>query len=1614
MSLMHRNRKIIALFFLQVFLFQTVGLNIAYALTSGPTQPEVQSFQPAGTTEMVDLFTGDFGYNIPLLELPGPNGGYPFNLSYQSGIGMDQEASWVGLGFNLNPGAITRQMRGLPDEFNGDEVYTKMSIEPSVTVGLGAGVGAEIFGGSASLGIGFSVSQNNYTGFGYSIDGSLGFQQAVGSGMTGGIGLNVSLNPKEGIGVSPSLSLGGKLGEFGLTGGYHSKQGFTNISLSHSHNYGLTRNFKMVNRDAITSSASNGTTVSSSLSMSHPGYTPQISMPMKNLNLSATFKIGGAWWGIFGSAYVRGFYNEQRLKNDKKIVKTDAYGYLYYQNAGTDDMLDFNREKDGMVTKESPNLGIPSQTYDIYSVTGQGMQAMYRPVRNDLGVMHDPTTTSISLGFAAGVDVAPAISHVGVNLDFNHSKSESGLWEESNQVRNNAAFQDRNRGDLYEPWYFKVHGEPTADLTATADDLGGDDAVKVALSGSDNDPIASTSLENNNWSGTVPVSSATNRSRKPRGTMIQTITNQQLLNGSSEVIPHFQVHYQNESGSEVAFDRSSKPDHHMAGYSVVSNEGLRYNYALPAYNLKQEEATFTVRQQADQTSRVNVGNTGQSDPDYTHSGTQNYLKRVELPPYAHSFLLTSILGPDYVDITGDGVTEDDLGYWVKFTYQRVAGESSPYKWRDPYSQAHFQEGWKTDPRDDKGYFVYGEKELWYLKQAETKSHIAQFTIQARSDGKGVQYKLQDSNTSAKEVYSLNEIKLFTRAGGSNAPIKTVRFDYDYSLCQGIYNNTSGGKLTLKKLWFEYGNSVRGSFNPYEFSYHQNPNYDIYSYDRWGNYKPYPSGDLAHNRDFPYAYQDPAQKEDYDEWAASWSLSEIQLPSGATILIDYESDDYAYVQHKQAMQMTEMVDPYSASTSIGSGEVTVSDNTKIRFKLEEPIPGTLSSAEQIEIVTKYIDLSNPQIYFKALMNLRSPSEDFHEFISGYADVDFSNAMGLEKDATGEYAYGYFHLAQEEGYHPFSLRCWQHLRTNQPELSNSGRELEPTDNTDERINQIKSLGSLGAQIRQMFGGFYNYCEAKNWGREMVTGKSWVRLKSPDKIKYGGGLRVKQITMKDGWSQDEEGIYGQIYEYTKEEDGEVISSGVAAYEPMVGGDENPMRYAKKYVETIPLRSNNNLYFEYPINETHYPAPRVGYSQVKVTSLPAASLAGKEVLHTTLSDGTDLFPTGTGVSYGTSGQTMHEFYTARDFPVITDETDKQNKPYKLSVLIPFLGSIAISKLAATQGYSVVTNDMHGKLKKVSNYRQDAEGNIDPTPISSVTYNYSHNERIYQSEKIREVINAMVEAESGTVRLASDAERNNTNIAKYALGQETDFFMDMRRFKDDTWGGGARINVDVMMIPLLFIIIPIPIPTVWPNVSKSTTELRTAVTNKVIFKPGVLESIETFQDGAVTKTTHLKWDKLSGKPILSTVDNNFQDPIYSYNLPAYYKYQGMGAAYQNTGYTFTINTVLPVQFQTDLYSFSTSSQELFVGDEIIVYALDSDFKQPVGRIVYVGQEDGEDMFYSETALPGTEFECMVFRSGYRNHLTATTASIQALDDPTLSGTEKIYSKQITIPKISE
>jgi hypothetical protein len=87
-------------------------------LTSGGGGPV-----SASTSSMVDGYTGDFKYSVPLITLPGPNGeSVPISINYHAGIGVNQKASWVGLGWDYNPGEISRQVVNAPDDYNGKKI----------------------------------------------------------------------------------------------------------------------------------------------------------------------------------------------------------------------------------------------------------------------------------------------------------------------------------------------------------------------------------------------------------------------------------------------------------------------------------------------------------------------------------------------------------------------------------------------------------------------------------------------------------------------------------------------------------------------------------------------------------------------------------------------------------------------------------------------------------------------------------------------------------------------------------------------------------------------------------------------------------------------------------------------------------------------------------------------------------------------------------------------------------------------------------------------------------------------------------------------------------------------------------------------------------------------------------------------------------------------------------------------------------------------------------------------------------------------------------------------------------------------------------------------------
>ena len=62
-------------------------------------------------------YSGDLSFAIPILTVPGRHGhDFEVKLTYNSNVTQRQFASWVGLGWNLEPGCVERTVRGRTDE----------------------------------------------------------------------------------------------------------------------------------------------------------------------------------------------------------------------------------------------------------------------------------------------------------------------------------------------------------------------------------------------------------------------------------------------------------------------------------------------------------------------------------------------------------------------------------------------------------------------------------------------------------------------------------------------------------------------------------------------------------------------------------------------------------------------------------------------------------------------------------------------------------------------------------------------------------------------------------------------------------------------------------------------------------------------------------------------------------------------------------------------------------------------------------------------------------------------------------------------------------------------------------------------------------------------------------------------------------------------------------------------------------------------------------------------------------------------------------------------------------------------------------------------------------
>lgn len=1620
--------------FLAINLLTQIGFpTAAWALTGGPSQPEVESFEPIGTTEMVDLFSGDFNYNIPLMTVPGPNGGYPINLAYHAGIGMEQEASWVGLGWNINPGVINRMMRGLPDDFQGDKVTTTTRMKPNNTFAVNFTKRKNEIAGFKLKGGMYQLYYNNYKGVGHEI--SLSFSHTMSKGKTTPFakGLSLSYSSDGGLGVEPSISYSGTAGkynhQFRLGAGLSSREGLYNISLKHDLNREVEKvgtittdyaSYKHVYN--VSESLNKGTGVSFSSS----SFVPNVDMKMHGTNVRLTFSSGTA--------------NAPLSNDDKRTTKgilfstewadkdpqdRAAYGYLYTHKASSTALKDLNREKDVPPTKDIPTMPIPVYTYDVFQATGQGIGGVFRPYRSDVGLLADGDIENIFTGGNVGLELAPGATayHFGGEIGLNHSETFSGKWRNANHYTDIAVLEAINNTSslnkpFYEPAYFKSAGEYTASSTTELARLHGESParfnLKLRYTGISLKPEVTDELYTNygNTSSLWHMASADGyrSSRAKRAQYTRTRTNEEIVfsPGYSSRAKHIYPVNQfpqsvNDPGSVYNYDRAgdsefgkSKPGKHIGEMEVVNPDGNRYVYGIPVYNLAQKEVMFSKDDESvDQwnypkTRGYTIGEDNTTDND---EGSDHYFNSTELPPYVHSHLLTAIYSPDYVDLTGNGPSEDDFGYYVKFNYSKVSGD---YKWRIPYNQANTIPGHFSNENDDKLTYTYGEKEIYYLNSIETKTHIAKFYLQEteRNDAFGATDENNSSNTFAhgNPSKALDRISLYSKAN-PNTPIKTAHFRYSYDLCKGVVNNKNGsgaesGKLTLTRLYFTHLGSSKGEFSPYQFIYYanenspqayENPNYSLAQMDRWGNYRDESTISYnIRNEDNPYVVQSKYNETNINREAGAWNLKKIKLPSGGEINIKYEADDYAYVQDKVAMQMA--IIKGTADNDQGTnvhGELE-DDDRYIYFELEEEINGSLPQADKDAIMNKYL-AGVSQLYFKTFLKLKkypgSTSDFAYDYVEGYADVE---SYGLAPAGTnGNHQMGWVKVLlepkRENGspvVHPFRLAGWQYLRMQRPDLFNQPNDLG---------GAIFDLGPITQTIKalkdaiRMFSGYYNYCYINGYCKEMQYPGSYpttalpspfkpsfIRVNSPDRKKWGGGHRVVEITLNDEWDTmagEDESKYGQRYSYTLP-DGS--SSGVAQYEPLVGGEEIPHRLPVKYSSNKFLLNDNALYIEGPYGEQYYPGAGVGYSRVTVKSITPKDENGYDI----------------PINKTASGITIHEFYTAKDFPIKVDHTDLQHKKYRVPVIVPFFGDQSFNNHGYSQGYRIELNDMHGKLKAVSVY--PAGANLTSSGLKPT----SRTEYIYQTKYTSVSSGNSLENEV-------DVLYADGNYGRTQLGRTYDFFVDLRENNNVTLDFGMEPNIDGTAM--------LAIGTLIPYLSYSEAMFRSVVTNKVISKNGILIETRQYNEGAMVATKNLMFDAETGQPLLTQVTNNFDAPVYTYNYAAHWAYNNMAGAYSNEGAMF-------YNINTNAGSFTWNNASLYFtpGDELAVITRDANEDVTAISKLWVTAVDNATntvTVVTESGSPGTismssTDVLKIVRSGRRNQQSVMNGTIVSLSNP--------------------
>ncbi|MGB0522468.1 MAG: hypothetical protein ACPGJS_05885 [Flammeovirgaceae bacterium] len=1549
--------KVIALTMATNLLLEIFLPTAAYALTSGPHAPEYSSFEPVSTTDMVNLTSGQFVYNLPVLEIAGPDGGgYGLSLSYHNGANSEEEASWVGLGWSLNPGALNRQSRGYPDDYNGVRIHKYNKTRPNISASYTNSVGLEFFskkeddvkkpiespenqkdtdeenddtaldeadvgmGGKAAfiygvgnaaagankaglsklldLGVKNSIRFNNYTGFGRYLGfdigakglGGMGFNMGT-SGNTFSAHVNVPAilskfrkkQTEEPEGWSTKKRFLKKLGNYAST--YASR---TSVMKQLGSAYGSTYGIYSFGEHVI----------SSSMARMQRGRSSNWA-----LGVSATFN-------NINSGVNTGFRGNVTVKRSEPVVAMDAYGYLHTPNDMQEAALqDYYVEKNSPYQKRNLFIGIPFNNADHFIYTGEGIGGAMRFFPRSVGTFYPNPVKNVTDIFQGGFDLNIGAS-VGIGADFGFGSQKSIVKKWQKEGNTGQADFDNTGGA------FRFKGDKAGSVSYGESDLKVAKLEKGWFGAEANlDDLSDFSLKSEEFSHSSYVQHHTvgNISQSNRFNKMLDLAQLNSIAGTHrDLIVETQVH---------------------------NADGIRYVYGQPVFNRRQANLQFDVKKSTDKlvgkalafkTTALHTSPKGY-EVDTKNPMHETVVGEINNAPYASTYLLTQIFTYDYVDVGNNGIDSADFGGWTQFHYHKAYGEGSEkndwYRWRNPYNGLLYHENSLSDSKDNTGSVTTAEKEVFYLKAIETKTHIAFFVTNEatperfkavntfnvpahlltgsgnkRLDGLGAA-RLTATNDPASEAEGtkdvtqrteyLEKIVLFHKKR-PDKPIKTTHFQYDYSLVKNVPNNEQSnypasrncnncGKLTLKKVWFTYEGIHEARTSPFVFDYKYKdfktftPNVQ----DRYGDI-------LQANRH----YSDAAQNPDYhptmlDAWGnvqfdAANRKAEMKNWVGQQSLTSAEQESY----DPAAWQLKQITLP-------SGGQILIEYEEKDYSYIQDRAPMTMVSLmgdgenhqnhpyydiniadlgieekdipEQIEQLKAYF--STEKMYFKFLYKLIG---------EGTPTLD---------DCKSEYITGYtkvdaanihrvnntirIPLASQKNYDGYTATplqaCYDFYSTKRVGKwhQNDGYDCVGAFENEMEDEVWRFENNYFERIAYVTK-YMAKLAARSLDQEYgIPAKSQIGKAINYELSY---LKLPMIKAKRGGGIRVKRLL--MYDYGIEGEGVLLGQEYNYEEVVKDRNDNIIKVISSgVVDSEPALEDDALVTFLPRkNQQWYSRITAGKDKAQSEGpLGRSIISGNTVMHSrVVVENIHKGETGTGF-------TVHEFTTPKDYPF--------DMPYRLGD---------------------ETNDYHSDLKSANSSAGFAYG-VQKTPLSDnqkvlslaipaglffykqrmawmtqgfrfIRMQYGQPKQIvsYEGDYNPETLDYAVRSSAQVYEYYQPGEKvrmlQPDGKLDYQLpGKETDIAMESKSVLDKTFDFAIDVDLAIGLTPPPPVIVSASL-----SFSLQNEKISTHATSKVIDYPAIVKSVTAFQNGVESKTENLAFNPITGQVMLTRTSDAF------------------------------------------------------------------------------------------------------------------------------------------------